>query len=55
MITICIDVGTSVIKTVAFDDVGTEIAIDEWREAGVLTEAYRRNGSQAFAGLPNDS
>jgi erythritol kinase (D-erythritol 1-phosphate-forming) len=131
MITICIDVGTSVIKTVAFDDAGTEIAIarqetlvtrpapgfseqdmssvwdavastvravvrrlggpvrlisltaqgdgcwlvdaegrptgpailwndaraadivDRWREAGVLAEAYRRNGSQAFAGLPN--
>jgi erythritol kinase (D-erythritol 1-phosphate-forming) len=27
MITICVDVGTSVIKSVAFDDDGTEIAI----------------------------
>jgi erythritol kinase (D-erythritol 1-phosphate-forming) len=131
MVTICIDVGTSVIKTVAFDDRGAEIAIarqetevlrpapgfseqdmhsvwnaaastvrdvvakvtepvrlisltaqgdgcwlvdaagrptgpailwndargaaivDRWREAGVLKEAFRRNGSQAFAGLPN--
>jgi xylulokinase len=131
MITICIDVGTSVIKTVAYDQHGTEMAIarqetlvmrpapgfseqdmdsvweavastvravarqlsapvrvisltaqgdgcwlvdtegrptgpailwndaraadivNRWREAGVLTEAYRRNGSQAFAGLPN--
>ena len=131
MVTICIDVGTSVIKTVAFDDRGTEIAlarqetevlrpasgfseqdmysvwdaatftvrtvvrqlpdpvrlisltaqgdgcwlvdangrptgpailwndaraaaiVDRWRVAGVLTEAFRRNGSQTFAGLPN--
>jgi xylulokinase len=131
MATICVDVGTSVIKTVAFDDRGTEIAIarretevlrpapgfseqdmpsvwkaavstirtvvkqirepvnlisltaqgdgcwlvdgegrptgpailwndargaaiiDRWREAGVLNEAFRRNGSQTFAGLPN--
>ncbi len=131
MATICVDVGTSVIKTVAFDDRGTEIAlarretevlrpasgfseqdmysvwdaaastvrtvvnqlpdpvrlisltaqgdgcwlvdadgrptgpailwndaraaaiVDRWREAGVLREAFRRNGSQAFAGLPN--
>ena len=131
MATICIDVGTSVIKTVAFDDRGTEIAIarretevlrpapgfseqdmhsvwnaavstvrsvvkqllepvhlisltaqgdgcwlvdadgrptgpailwndaraaaivDRWRAAGVLKEAFRRNGSQTFAGLPN--
>src|ERR1700732_28955 len=131
MATICVDVGTSVIKTVAFDDRGTEIAlarqetevlrpapgfseqdmysvwdaaaftirtvvhqltdpvrlisltaqgrggwlvdldghptgpailwndaraaaiVDRWREAGVLQEAFRRNGSQTFAGLPN--
>ena len=131
MATICVDVGTSLIKTVAFDDRGTEIAIarqeakvlrpapgfseqnmnlvwdaaastirtvvqqlpdsvrlisltaqgdgcwlvdangnptgpailwndarssaivDHWREAGVFKEAFRRNGSQAFAGLPN--
>jgi erythritol kinase len=131
MATICIDVGTSVIKTVAFDDHGAEIAlarretevlrpapgfseqdmssvwdaaastvravvsqltdpvdlisltaqgdgcwlvdvdghptgpailwndargaslVDRWREAGVLKGAFRRNGSQAFAGLPN--
>jgi erythritol kinase (D-erythritol 1-phosphate-forming) len=129
MITICIDVGTSVIKAVAFQDDGTEIAIarqdtlvmrpapgfseqdmdsvwdavvstvravvrelpgqvhllsltaqgdgcwlldtegrptgpailwnnaraadivDRWREAGLITEGYRRNGSQAFAGI----
>jgi erythritol kinase (D-erythritol 1-phosphate-forming) len=131
MATICVDVGTSVIKTVAFDDRGTEIAlareesevlrpapgfseqdmysvwnavaltvrtvlhqlpdpvrlisltaqgdgcwlvdadghptgpailwndaraaaiVDRWREAGVLKEAFRRNGSQTFSGLPN--
>ena len=131
MATICVDVGTSVIKTVAFDDRGTEIAlarretevlrpapgfseqdmhsvwkaaastvrtvvnqlpepvgfisltaqgdgcwlvdadghptgpavlwndarataiVDRWRAAGVLREAFRRNGSQTFAGLPN--
>jgi erythritol kinase (D-erythritol 1-phosphate-forming) len=131
MATICVDVGTSVIKTVAFDDRGTEIAlarqetkvlrpapgfseqnmdlvwdaaaatvrtvveqlpdpvslisltaqgdgcwlvdaeghptghailwndargakiVDRWREAGVFKDAFRRNGSQAFAGLPN--
>jgi len=131
MITICVDVGTSLIKSVAFDDHGTEIAlarqettvlrpapgfseqdmysvwnavvstilavvrqltdpvrfisltaqgdgcwlvdtdgrptgpailwndaraadvVDRWRAAGVLTEAFRRNGSQTFAGLPN--
>ncbi len=131
MATICVDVGTSVIKTVAFDDHGTEIAlarqetevlrpapgfseqdmysvwdaaaftvrtvvhqltdpvrlisltaqgdgcwlvdadghptgpailwndaraaaiVDRWREAGVLKDAFRRNGSQTFAGLPN--
>jgi erythritol kinase (D-erythritol 1-phosphate-forming) len=131
MATICVDVGTSVIKTVAFDDRGTEIAlarqetevlrpapgfseqdmysvwdaaaftvrtvvsqlsdpvrlmsltaqgdgcwlvdadghptgpailwndaraaaiVDRWRAAGVFKEAFRRNGSQAFAGLPN--
>jgi len=131
MVTICVDVGTSVIKTVAFDDRGTEIAlarretevlrpapgfseqdmysvwdatastirtvvnqlpdpvrlisltaqgdgcwlvdadghptgpailwndaraaaiVDRWRAAGVLKEAFRRNGSQTFAGLPN--
>jgi erythritol kinase (D-erythritol 1-phosphate-forming) len=131
MATICIDVGTSVIKSVAFDDRGIEIAlarqetevlrpasgfseqdmysvwdataftvrtvvrqlpdpvrlisltaqgdgcwlvdanghptgsailwndaraaaiVDRWREAGVLREAFRRNGSQTFAGLPN--
>jgi erythritol kinase len=131
MATICVDVGTSVIKTVAFDDRGTEIAlarqdaivlrpwpgfseqnmnlvwdaaastirtvvhqlpdpvrlisltaqgdgcwlvdadgqptgpailwndaraaaiVDRWREAGLFKEAFRRNGSQAFAGLPN--
>jgi erythritol kinase (D-erythritol 1-phosphate-forming) len=131
MATICIDAGTSVIKTVAFDDQGSEIAlarhdtkllrpypgfseqdmhsvweaaadtvrtvikrlgdpvqlisltaqgdgcwlvdvngqptgpailwndargasiVDQWRTAGVLSEAFRRNGSQAFSGLPN--
>lgn len=131
MATICIDAGTSVIKTVAFDDQGSEIAlarqetkvlrpapgfseqdmhavweaaaatiravvkqvndpvqlisltaqgdgcwlidvngqptgpailwndargaaiVDQWRAAGVLTEAFRRNGSQTFSGLPN--
>jgi erythritol kinase (D-erythritol 1-phosphate-forming) len=131
MATICIDVGTSVIKTVAFDDRGLEIAlarqetevlrpvpgfseqemdsvwaaaastvrsvvnqlpepvglisltaqgdgcwlvdangrptgnailwndaraasiVDRWRAAGVLKEAFRRNGSQTFSGLPN--
>jgi erythritol kinase len=131
MSTICVDVGTSIIKTVAFDDRGMEIAlarretevlrpapgfseqdmhsvwdaaastlrtvvsqlpdpvrlisltaqgdgcwlvdadgrptgpailwndargaaiVDRWREAGILREAFRRNGSQAFAGLPN--
>lgn len=131
MCTICVDVGTSVIKTVAFDDRGTEIAlarqetevlrpapgfseqdmysvwnavastvrtvvqklsepvrlisltaqgdgcwlvdadghptgpailwndaraaaiVDRWRAAGVLEEAFRRNGSQTFSGLPN--
>lgn len=131
MATICVDVGTSIIKTVAFDDRGAEIAlarqeakvlrpapgfseqnmnlvwdaaastirtvvqqlpdpvrlisltaqgdgcwlvdarghptgpailwndargsaiVDRWREAGVFKEAFRRNGSQAFAGLPN--
>ncbi|MBV8376303.1 MAG: carbohydrate kinase [Verrucomicrobia bacterium] len=131
MATICVDAGTSIIKTVAFDDYGTEIAlarqetkvlrpapgfseqdmdsvwnaaastirsvvkelpnsvrlisltaqgdgcwlvdteghptgpailwndaraaaiVDRWREAGVLKEAFHRNGSQAFAGLPN--
>jgi erythritol kinase len=131
MAAICVDVGTSVIKTVAFDDRGREIAlarretevlrpapgfseqdmdsvwdaaastirtvvsqlpeparlisltaqgdgcwlvdadgrptgpailwndargsaiVDRWREAGVLQEAFRRNGSQGFAGLPS--
>jgi erythritol kinase len=131
MITLCIDVGTSLIKTVAFDDRGTEIAlarqetvvmrpapgfseqdmcsvwdavastiravvrqltdpvrlisltaqgdgcwlidsdgrptgpailwndaraadiVDRWREAGIVAEAFHRNGSQAFAGLSN--
>ena len=131
MATICVDVGTSVIKTVAFDDRGTEIAlarretevlrpapgfseqdmhsvweaaastirtvvkqlsdpvhlvsltaqgdgcwlvdadgtptgpailwndaraaaiVDRWRAAGILKEAFRSNGSQTFAGLPN--
>jgi erythritol kinase (D-erythritol 1-phosphate-forming) len=131
MATICVDVGTSIIKTVAFDDRGVEIAlarqetkvlrpapgfseqnmdlvwdatvatvrtvveklsdrvslisltaqgdgcwlvdgdghptgpailwndaraaaiVDGWREAGVFKDAFRRNGSQAFAGLPN--
>ena len=131
MATICVDVGTSLIKTVAFDDRGAEIAlarqetevlrpapgfseqdmysvwkaavstvrivvqqlsdpvrlisltaqgdgcwlvdadghptgpailwndargaaiVDRWRAAGVLKEAFRRNGSQTFAGLPN--
>jgi erythritol kinase len=131
MATICVDAGTSVIKAVAFDDCGTEIAVareetevlrpapgyseqdmytvwnaaastiravvrqlhdpvrlvsltaqgdgcwlvdangqptgpailwndaraativDRWRAAGVLREAFRRNGSQTFAGLPN--
>jgi erythritol kinase len=131
MATICVDVGTSVIKAVAFDDRGTEIVVarqdtevlrpapgfseqnmysvwdaaaatirtvvgqlsgpvglisltaqgdgcwlvdadgrptgpailwndaraaaivDRWLKAGVFKEAFRRNGSQAFAGLPN--
>ena len=131
MATICVDVGTSVIKTVAFDDRGMEIAlarretevlrpspgfseqdmqsvweaaastirtvvkqlsdpvhlvsltaqgdgcwlvdadgaptgpailwndaraaaiVDRWRAAGILKEAFRINGSQTFAGLPN--
>jgi sugar (pentulose or hexulose) kinase len=131
MATICVDVGTSVIKTVAFDDSGTEIAlalrqtevlrpapgfseqdmylvweaaastvrtvvrelpdpvrlisltaqgdgcwlvdaggrptgpailwndaraaaiVDRWQADGVFREAFGRNGSQAFAGLPN--
>src|SRR6202040_3439836 len=79
MATICVDVGTSLIKTVAFDDGGKEIAlarretevlrpapgpailwndaraaaiVDRWRAAGVLKEAFRRNGSQTFSGLP---
>ena len=131
MATICVDVGTSVIKAVAFNDRGTEIAlarqetevlrpapgfseqdmysvwdaaaftirtvihqltepvrlisltaqgdgcwlvdadghptgpailwndaraatiVDRWRESGILKEAFHRNGSQTFAGLPN--
>jgi xylulokinase len=131
MVTICVDAGTSLIKTVAFDEEGTEITlarqettvlrplsgfseqdmlsvweaaastmravvrqlreavrlisltaqgdgcwlvdtdgrptgpailwndaraaeiVDRWREAGILTQAFRVNGSQAFAGLPN--
>jgi erythritol kinase (D-erythritol 1-phosphate-forming) len=131
MATICIDAGTSVIKTVAFDDHGAQIAlarqetevlrpspgfseqdmhsvweaatltvrtvlhqlsdpvrlisltaqgdgcwlvdvhgqptgpailwndaraaeiVDRWRAAGTLKEAFRRNGSQTFSGLPN--
>ena len=35
MATICVDVGTSVIKTVAFDDHGAEIALAR-RETEVL-------------------
>ncbi|MBV9275769.1 MAG: carbohydrate kinase, partial [Verrucomicrobia bacterium] len=31
---------------------GTAI-VNQWRAAGVLTEAFRINGSQSFAGLPN--
>ena len=131
MATVCVDIGTSVIKAVAFDDDGKEVAlarqetdvlrpvpgfseqdmdsvwnatastirevvskvtesvqlisltaqgdgcwlvdsdgrptgpailwndaraariVDLWREAGVLAEAFRRNGSQVFSGLPN--
>jgi erythritol kinase (D-erythritol 1-phosphate-forming) len=131
MATICVDVGTSVIKAVAFDDRGTEIAlarqesevlrpaagfseqdmhsvwnaviftvrtvlrelsdpvrlisltaqgdgcwlvdsngrptgpailwndarasviVDRWRTTGILNEAFHRNGSQTFSGLPN--
>jgi len=31
---------------------GTTI-VDRWRAAGILAEAFRLNGSQTFAGLPN--
>ena len=38
---------------ILWNDARGAAIVDRWRAAGVLTEAFRRNGSQAFSGLPN--
>jgi len=38
---------------ILWNDARGAAIVDRWRAAGVLTEAFRRNGSQTFAGLPN--
>ena len=38
---------------ILWNDARAARIVDRWREAGVLAEAFRRNGSQVFSGLPN--
>ncbi|MBE7209871.1 MAG: carbohydrate kinase [Gluconacetobacter diazotrophicus] len=38
---------------ILWNDARATAIIERWRAAGTLTEAYRRNGTQVFAGLPN--
>jgi xylulokinase len=38
---------------ILWNDARGAAIVDRWRAAGVLTEAFRRNGSQTFSGLPN--
>src|SRR6202007_842297 len=38
---------------ILWNDARAARIVDLWREAGVLAEAFRRNGSQVFSGLPN--
>ncbi|MGA8658028.1 MAG: FGGY family carbohydrate kinase [Chthoniobacterales bacterium] len=38
---------------ILWNDARAAAIVDRWRAAGVLKEAFRRNGSQTFAGLPN--
>ena len=38
---------------ILWNDARATAVIERWRAAGTLTEAFRRNGTQSFAGLPN--
>jgi erythritol kinase len=38
---------------ILWNDARAAGVVDRWRKAGVLAEAFRRNGSQVFSGLPN--
>jgi erythritol kinase (D-erythritol 1-phosphate-forming) len=38
---------------ILWNDARATASVDEWRKDGVLREAFRLNGSQTFAGLPN--
>jgi erythritol kinase (D-erythritol 1-phosphate-forming) len=38
---------------ILWNDARAAAIVDRWLEAGVFKEAFRHNGSQAFAGLPN--
>ena len=38
---------------ILWNDARAAAIVDRWRAAGILSEAFRRNGSQTFAGLPN--
>src|ERR1700736_3855431 len=38
---------------ILWNDARAAAIVDRWRELGLLKEAFRRNGSQTFAGLPN--
>ncbi len=38
---------------ILWNDARAAATVDRWRAAGTLKEAFRRNGSQTFAGLPN--
>ena len=38
---------------ILWNDARATAVVERWRTAGKLTEAFRRNGTQTFAGLPN--
>ena len=38
---------------ILWNDARATAVVERWRAAGKLTEAFRRNGTQTFAGLPN--
>src|SRR5260221_565218 len=45
--------GHRTVPVILRNDARAETIVDRWREAGILKEAFHRNGSQTFAGLPN--
>lgn len=44
--------GRPTAPAILWNDAWSAAIIEHWHAAGTLAEAYRRNGTQSFAGLP---